>query len=67
MRALLTGFLSLFAEGLAVADDASDLDKLDCSGSGVALCFESAECMEAQPWKLDLPQCVLIDLKGKTA
>ena len=66
MRALLIGFSTLFAAGLAIADDVSDSDKLICSASRVTLCFESGDCMDVNAWELDMPQFVLIDLKKKT-
>lgn len=66
MKALLITFSTFFAAALVLADDVSHSDKLLCSASRVTLCFESAECMEAQPWELDMPQFVLIDLKNKT-
>jgi len=66
MRALLIGFSTFFAAGLAVADDVSDSDMLLCSASRVMLCFESGECMDADPWEMDMPQFVLIDLKQDT-
>lgn len=66
MRALLIGFSTLFAAGLAIADNVSDSDKLICSASRVTLCFESGDCMDVNAWELDMPQFVLIDLKKKT-
>lgn len=66
MKALLISFSTLFAAGLVLADDVSDSDKLLCSASRVTLCFESGECMDADPWELAMPQFVLIDLKKET-
>lgn len=66
MKALLIGFSTFFAVGLVLADDVSDSDKLLCAASRVTLCFESGECMDADPWELDMPQFVVVDLKNKT-
>ena len=65
MKTLLISISTFFAVGLAFADDVSDSDKLLCSASKVTLCFENGECMDADPWELDIPQFVLIDLKKK--
>jgi hypothetical protein len=27
------------------------------------ICFETGECFNAQPWELDVPQFILVDLK----
>jgi len=66
MRALLICFSSLFAAGLALADDVSSSDKLLCSASTVTICFETGECMDADPWELGMPQFVLIDVGKKS-
>lgn len=66
MKALLISFSTFFAAGLVLADDVSDSDRLLCSASRVTLCFESGECMDTDPWELDMPQFVIIDLKKKT-
>lgn len=66
MRALLLGFSTLFAAALAWADDVSGSDRLICAASDVTLCFESGECIDADPWELDIPQFVIIDIKKKT-
>jgi hypothetical protein len=66
MRASLIGFLALLTTGLAAADDVSDSHKLLCSTARLTICFENSDCMDVDPWELDVPQFVLIDLKKKT-
>jgi len=66
VKALLTSLSMFFLAGLALADDVSDSDKLLCSASRVTLCFESGDCTNADPWELDMPQFVLIDLRKNT-
>ncbi len=50
----------------ASADNLAGSERLLCSSSQVMLCFETGECFPAQPWDLDVPQFVVIDLQQKT-
>ncbi len=60
MPVMVVGSL-LFAT--ALADDLSGAERLLCASSQAMICFETGECFNAQPWELDVPQFVLVDLE----
>jgi hypothetical protein len=66
MNRTLCALLGSLIAAAAAADSLADRDRLLCSSSQVLLCFETGECFPAQPWELDVPQFVVIDLKKKT-
>ena len=66
MNKILPALLGSLITATVAADSVAGRDRLLCSSSQVLLCFETGECFPAQPWELDVPQFVVIDLKNKT-
>lgn len=64
-RHLAAAVLTLIASS-ALADNISGVDRLLCSTSKIVICFESGECAEMQPWEINVPQFIIIDLQEKT-
>lgn len=52
--------------GLAVADNVAGVNRMLCSSNHVMLCVETGECFSIQPWEIEVPQFVVIDLKKKS-
>jgi hypothetical protein len=64
-RLLLNGVASLLPCGAVLADDVSGSDSLLCYGLTAARCETGEGCQTVEPWKLDLPDFVKLDLRGK--
>ena len=62
---VLLSALSLVASA-AFADNIANTDRLLCSTSRIVVCFENGECIDADPWELNIPQFVVIDAKKMT-
>lgn len=56
--------VSLFV-GPSLADDVTGAKRLLCSPFDVHECSVGANCEQGEPWELDLPPFVEIDLEGK--
>jgi hypothetical protein len=63
MKTMLAAAAGSLVLATALADDVSGSERLLCSSSQAMICFETGECFNAQPWELDVPQFVLVDLK----
>jgi len=63
MKNMLAVVLGALAFATALAEDVSGSERLLCSSSQAMICFETGECFNAQPWELDVPQFVLVDLR----
>ena len=57
--------LAALAGSTAPAEDLSSVDEFVCSVSHVSLCAETGECFDVQPWEIDMPQFVVVDMKRK--
>jgi hypothetical protein len=66
MKPYLLISVCALAASSALADSVANADRLLCSTSRVVVCFEDGECVESLPWKLNIPQFVVIDTKKKT-
>jgi hypothetical protein len=64
-RWLTTGLVSMLYGGAVLADDVSGSDSLLCYGLSAARCETGEGCEVVEPWKLDLPDFVKLDLRGK--
>ena len=64
-----TGFVlvSLVFSGSLLADDLTDSNELLCYGWSAARCNIEGECELAEPWQLNLPDFLRIDLRSKLA
>lgn len=58
--------IGLLASLPVLAENISDADRIICSPADVKLCFENGECFDTNPWEIDMPEFVLIDIKKKT-
>jgi hypothetical protein len=63
MKTMLAAAAGSLVLATALADDVSGSERLLCSSSQAMICFETGECFNAQPWELDVPQFILVDLK----
>ena len=66
MKSMFAAAVGWLVLAPAMADDVSGSERLLCSSSQAMICFETGECFQAQPWELDVPQFVLVDLKAKS-
>ena len=57
--------LAALAVSTALAEDLSGVEEFVCSVSHVSLCAETGECFDVQPWEIDMPQFVVVDMKRK--
>lgn len=64
-RSITTGLAGLLYCGAVVADDVSGSDSLLCYGLSAARCETGAACEMLEPWRLNLPDFVKLDLRGK--
>ena len=58
---------SLVPASALVADDLSGSDALLCYGLSAARCEVGSTCEPVEPWELNLPDFVKLDLRGKRA
>lgn len=68
IRLLKASFLVLSVLALpaaAVADDLTGAPMILCTAVQVTLCTDDGECMIENPWDLDVPQFIEINLKDK--
>ena len=57
--------LAALTVSTALAEDLSGVEEFVCSVSHVSLCAETGECFDVQPWEIDMPQFVVVDMKRK--
>ncbi len=56
----------LLAGGVVVAENLEGVDKMICSAGQAQICLETGECYSEVPWRLSIPDFVVIDTKNKT-
>jgi hypothetical protein len=61
----LAATLGMLCCGAVFADDVSGSDSLLCYGLSAARCETGAACESVEPWKLNIPDFVKLDLRGK--
>ena len=66
MKRFATASVVLLAFAPALAENISDSDRIVCSPADVKLCFENGECFDTNPWEVDMPEFVIIDIRKKT-
>jgi hypothetical protein len=64
-RLLTAGLAGLLYSGAVVADDVTGSDSLLCYGLSAARCETGEVCEMVEPWRLNLPDFVKLDLRGK--
>jgi hypothetical protein len=64
-RFIAAGVMGLAYGGAALADDVSGSDTLLCYGLSAARCETGEGCETVEPWRLNLPDFVKLDLRGK--
>lgn len=55
-----------FAGVNALADALTGADRFTCSATEVTLCSADGECAASQPWEMQIPQFVLVDLAERS-
>lgn len=60
-----TGLIGAAYSGAVLADDVSGSDSLLCYGLSAARCETGEGCEMVDPWRLNLPDFVKLDLRGK--
>lgn len=61
----MAGLVALLLASTAVADELSGADRLLCSTTQATACGMAAECATLPPTELNIPQFVVVDVKGK--
>lgn len=62
---LLTGLAGVLYVGSVFADDLTGSDSLLCYGLSAARCATGEACESVEPWKLNIPDFVKLDLRAK--
>jgi hypothetical protein len=65
LRLLTAGLAGLLYCGAVFADDVTGSDSLLCYGLSAARCETGEACETVEPWRLNLPDFVKLDLRGK--
>jgi hypothetical protein len=65
LRLVTTGLAGLLYCGAVVGDDVTGSDSLLCYGLSAARCEQGAACESVEPWRLNIPDFVKLDLRGK--
>ena len=65
LRLLTTGLAGVLYVGAVLADDVTGSDSLLCYGLSAARCETGEACESVAPWKLNIPDFVKLDLRGK--
>jgi hypothetical protein len=65
LRLVTTGFVGLLYCGAVFADDVTGSDSLLCYGLSAARCETGEACVAVEPWRLNIPDFVKLDLRGK--
>ena len=66
MKKIAIASFGLLAFLPVLAENISNADRIICSPADVKLCFENGECFDTNPWEVDIPEFLVIDLKKKT-
>lgn len=64
-KRVVTGLAGLLWCGAVFADDVTGSDSLLCYGLSAARCETGEACESVEPWKLNIPDFVKLDLRGK--
>ena len=65
LRLVTTGLVGLLYCGAVFADDVTGSDSLLCYGLSAAKCETGEACQSVEPWKLNIPDFVKLDLRAK--
>ena len=65
LRIVSASAVGLLYCGAVFADDVTGSDSLLCYGLSAARCETGEACESVEPWKLNIPDFVRLDLKGK--
>ena len=63
---LVLGLAAFAAAGRAAADDLTGEDRILCAAVEATRCMERSGCITENPWNLNIPEFIEIDLKAKT-
>jgi hypothetical protein len=63
----LIGLAALCVSGTVAADNVTGSDSLLCHALSAARCEVDGNCSQRQPWELNLPDFLKLDLKAKRA
>ena len=66
MKRFAAASVGLLAFAPLLAENISDADRIVCSPADVKLCFENGECFDTNPWEVDMPEFLIIDVRKKT-
>jgi hypothetical protein len=65
LKKVVAGLAGLMWCGAVFADDVSGSDSLLCYGLSAARCETGEPCQSVEPWKLNIPDFVKLDLRAK--
>lgn len=66
LRCLVLGLLVLAATAAAVADDLTGQQSVLCTAVQATVCDDTGSCVIENPWDLNIPQFLELNLKDKT-
>ena len=66
MKPYLFMSVATLTASAAFADDITNADRILCSATKVAVCFESSECVDMLPFEINMPQFIVVDEKKMT-
>jgi len=67
LRRALPAFATLCVSGALLADDVTGSDSLLCYALSATRCGIAGTCVQTQPWELNLPDFLKLDLDAKLA
>ena len=62
LQKALTGVFAFMIAGAAWSDDLTGEDEILCASANVIVCAVDGSCGSAQPWELNVPQFINVDL-----
>lgn len=65
MKRTVVAAAGLMVSGVAFADNLQGVDRLLCAVGEVVACVEASDCYPIHPSEVDVPEFVIVDVKGK--
>ena len=64
-RLVSSGIVGVLYSGAVFAEDVTGADPLLCYGLAATRCEHGEACVAVEPWRLNMPDFVKLDLRGK--
>lgn len=66
LKKLILSVAGLMLAGTVWSDDLTGEDEILCASANVVVCLDDGSCASAEPWELNVPQFIKIDLNERT-